>query len=431
MKNLLNYFTATFLVLSFHFSFSQELSKDYVLQDVTIIDAYNPTGLIQQTIIIQNGKINDIFPMNSKKLPINSTEIWLTGKYIIPGLIDTHVHLATDPSGVDYRSKSEYVLKEMLYRGITSVRDMAGDGRALASLSRDALVGDIDSPNIYFAALMAGPEFFKDPRTEESSRGGIAGTMPYMKAITDSTNLELAIAEAKGTGASGIKLYMFISGELAKKVVTEAKKQNMQIWSHASLQLASLEEVVSSGVHSISHAHMLLPFSMGGIPEEWKKRKDPDMSDEFWDKEIEKLDLDPFFNLMKTNGTILDATLCVYKKMIMENSEMKWLGEIVTRITEKAHLLGVKISTGTDSDQTLFVPEEMEILVKFCGFTPIDAIVAATIIGAESIGISKTHGTIEIGKCADMLVLEKNPLEDILNINEVDFVIKNGQIFER
>ena len=158
-------------------------------------------------------------------LPPDSFHILrMKGKYLLPGLIDAHVHMATDPSGTDNREHTLSTLKQMLFKGVTSVRDMAGDARTLAGLARDALTGDIPSPDIYYAALMAGPDFFSDPRTATSTKGAVAGHTPYMLAVTDSTNLPAAIAAAKGTGATGIKLYANLSSRLAAHIIAEAHK---------------------------------------------------------------------------------------------------------------------------------------------------------------------------------------------------------------
>ena len=180
--------------------------EKYVLQNVNIVDVNNQNILEDYTLVIQGNKISKIMP-SSEYVPNENTQSFnFKGKYVLPGLIDAHVHMATDPT-MERRDDAEITLKQMLLSGITSVRDMAGDARALASLSRDALVGDIDAPNIYYSSLMAGTVFFSDPRTIATAQGGVSGQMPYMKAIDDSTNIPLTVAEAKGTGAHGIKFY--------------------------------------------------------------------------------------------------------------------------------------------------------------------------------------------------------------------------------
>ena len=98
---------------------------------------------------------------------------------------------------------------------------MAGDVRALASLQRDARLGEIASPDIYYAALFAGPAFFADPRTHDASRGLVPGQAPWMRAITDTTDIHQAVAEARGSGATAIKLYAELSGALARRITAE------------------------------------------------------------------------------------------------------------------------------------------------------------------------------------------------------------------
>ncbi len=402
----------------------------YALTNVTLIDANHKTALADQTVIIKDQIIYQVYSGN-KKLADSIPVFNLKGKFLLPGFIDTHVHLATDPSA-EPRSQKEPILKEMLYAGVTSVRDMAGDGRMLAGLSRDALAGDIVSPNIYYAAVMAGTDFFKDNRTKTSSKGVKNGTLPFMRAISDSSDLNTLIVEARGSGASGIKLYEQLSAGLVQKVVDAAAKQQMKVWGHAATFPAMPYDVVNAGVSVISHSEMLYfgKYTKKTIPKEWETRENPDKSNEFWDEEVKKLELDSLFILMKKKGTILDATQSVYVPMVKKNPKLRWKGEISMRITKKAYEAGVKICTGTDTEE-LFAPEEAKLLVKFCGLSPADAIVAATLHGAEAIGIEKTHGTIEVHKIADLVVLNKNPLEDIRNINAVYMVIKSGQLYKK
>lgn len=197
----------------------------------------------------------------------------------------------------------------MLYSGVTTVRDMAGDARILAGYARDANNDEIPSPDLYYSALMAGATFFTDPRTATSTKGGANGGMPYMKAITDTTNIALAVAEAKGSGATGIKLYANLPATLVNKVLNEAKKQNIPVWSHA-----------------------------------WKKA-----GPEFWNKNLPSLD--DLFTQMKQQHTILDATLLTYKKWATSDTSMRWDYEIAKRIALRAHTAGVPICAGTDDDQ--------------------------------------------------------------------------------
>ena len=414
-------------------SFSQFSPGSFALKDVNIINGISNEVLNHYTIIIRNDKIVAVGPVNKISIPDSVVVFNYSGNYVIPGLIDTHVHMATEPSNEDNRARAEKDLHDMLMTGITTVRDMAGDARELASLSRDALVGDIISPDIYYTALMAGPSFFKDPRTHQSSQGGVPGEMSYMRGVTDSTNLELAVAEAKGTGATAIKLYAQLSGELAKKITTEAHKQHLLVWSHADLTIASPKEVIAAGVNSISHAGMLARWPSQKIPDEWKR---PGLTENFWDSTFKTLPVNEYINSMLANKTILDATLLVYKNRLEDpslpdaakaNTIVQW--NIAKRFTKLALDKGVPVCTGTDSDQKKFVQREIKLLVKEAGFTPMQALISATRHGAMAIGIENKTGTIEIGKLANLVILSANPADNIDNIDKTELVIKNGKMF--
>ena len=397
-----------------------------ILNDATLIDAGHQVGAPHQTIVIMNGRITGVFPAGTVAFPDSAVVINLKGKYLLPGLIDSHVHMATDPGGVDNRSHALDVLKQMLYSGITTVRDMAGDARILAELARDAREGEITSPEIYYSALMAGPSFFSDPRTQASTKGGMPGNMPYMKAITDTTNIALAVAQAKGCGARGIKLYANLSGDLAGKIIAEASRQNIPVWSHAWLQGAKPSDLVNAGCISISHAPLLIYEKMDKVPDFWKKGHH---NSAFWDKSVPALD--ELFTRMKQRHTVFDATLLTYKKWAISDTSMQWDYEIAKRITSRAYKAGVAICAGTDDDQEQLVQDEMHLLVTDAGFSSIDAIIAATKNSAAALQLETTKGSISPGMDADLLILTCNPLIDINNIKSVVMVIKQGRIYQK
>ncbi|MEO6837538.1 MAG: amidohydrolase family protein [Ginsengibacter sp.] len=412
-----------FLSLIWEIGIAQVSFDNYAITGVTIIDANHQVPVTHQTVLITRNIISNIFNDGSRFIPDSFVMMKMEGKYLLPGLIDAHVHMATDPSGDDNRIHTLDVLQRMLYSGITSVRDMAGDARTLAGLSRDALTGDIISPEIYYSALMAGPVFFIDPRTATTTKGALPGKMPYMLAVTDSTNLVLAVAEAKGTGATGIKLYANLSPALVNKIVAEARKQGIYVWGHAWLQDAKPSDVVKAGVNPISHSPLLIYDKMDSVPKSWK-------NGHTYYKSIGDSvpNLSSLFQLMKAHHTILDATMLTYKLWGEDDSIMRYDYEITKRITAEAYKAGVTIDAGTDDDQKEFVQKEMELLVKDAGFTAIDAIIAGTLNGAKAIRIDNKVGTVSVGKTANLLILNKNPLENIENVESVFLVIKNGKL---
>jgi imidazolonepropionase-like amidohydrolase len=388
-------------------------------------DLFDGTGAPvrpNMAIVTQAERIVAILPAATFRAPKGAETVNVRGRFLIPGLINSHVHLATlaDPPA------AKAYLRRELYSGITALRDMAGDARLLSELKREAEFDEIPSPDIYYAAVIAGPAFFQDPRTHNAARGRIAGEAPWMQAITDETNLPLAIAAARGTGATAIKIYADLSAPLLNAITAEAHRQGMLVWAHAAVFPARPSEVADAGVDVMSHACMLGYEVSDPVPTAAVHPPAP--------VDIQKLarpnaQLDALFSDMKERGTILDATLYVYST---DDTGVDCTFALTAKIAGDAYRAGVPISAGTDDepgdgkDPFSALHQELALLVNSAGLTPTDALRAATIIGARTIGREKDMGTIEVGKLANFVVLDKNPLNDIHNVRSVYITVKNG-----
>jgi imidazolonepropionase-like amidohydrolase len=403
---------------------SPDSTSRVVLVGVTVFDGTGHQLRPNQSVLIQGERIAAIFPAGSHPLPAGATIYNLTGRYLIPGLIDTHVHVATDPSGEDSRPRTEQRLRMALLGGVTAVRDMAGDVRALASLQRDALLGEITSPDIYYAALFAGPSFFADPRTHDASRGLIPGRVPWMRAITDTTDIHQAVAEARGTGATAIKLYAALSGELARRITTEAHAQGLMVWAHAALRPARPIEVVDAGVDAISHA------SLVAVAMDSARRATALHAPANEPLDLEDAGLDNLFSTMVRRHTIFEPTLLVF-------ADSPPVLRLAGAIARTAHRRGVTIIAGTDTlgavaSDSLILPNlhrELELLVTLAGLSPAEALESATRDAAVVLGAQRIRGTIEVGKLADLVVLRSDPLLDIRNTRSIQLVMKRGRVY--
>jgi hypothetical protein len=172
------------------------------------------------------------------------------------GLIDAHVHVATDPNGSDRRDRVELRLRNALLGGVVAVRDMGGDARALADLSRAAVTGQIVSPLIRYSAIMAGPEFFTDPRVRASSAGVALGSR-MGAAVRSEEDFRQIVAEAKGAGATGIKLYADLDSGRIARLADEARRQGLSVWAHAAMNLATPSAIAGACVQVMSHSVLL------------------------------------------------------------------------------------------------------------------------------------------------------------------------------
>ncbi len=223
--------------------------KPLLLTHVGLIDGTGSTVQRDMTIAIAGKRITAIYPSGSQPVPKGARVRELAGKYVIPGLIDAHVHITdAEPDIAHYKT----FLHALLLGGVTGIRDMAGDDRLLQFLAEQANSDAFASPDIFYVALMAGPTFFQeDFRAQAASKGEPLGFAPWMQAITAKTDIPLAVAEAKGTGATGIKLYANLPAPLVAAITKEAHRQGLRVWTHATIFPAKPSDAVDAGVDTI------------------------------------------------------------------------------------------------------------------------------------------------------------------------------------
>jgi imidazolonepropionase-like amidohydrolase len=422
---------AATIALTPQLALSQAPEKTVIYNHANLIDGTGTPLQPDMAIVTQGERIVAVVPAARAGSYKGATIVNMHGQYALPGLIDSHVHLATAPN----RRYAEALLRRFVYSGVTAVRDMAGDTRALGEYSRAALMNEMPSPDIYYAALMAGPQFFKDPRTAAATQGHTPGQVPWMRAITYQTNLQIAVAEAHGTGATAIKIYADLPATLVDNIVTEAHRQGILVWAHAAVFPASPLQVVDSGADVVSHACLLAYQASDKMPPEYHNRASVE-EDKF---KGDNATLDALFADMKKRGTILDATVYVYEIMwqVPGAQPRPYCSlALAEKLAGEAHRAGVKISVGTDAPGTWTVPypsldDELELLVHKSGFTPLDAIDASAHIGAMTIGQEHDMGTIAPGKLANVVFVANNPLDDIANIRTVTLTVKRGVQYRR
>lgn len=358
----------------------------------------------------------------------------LSGRFLIPGLIDSHQHLATPPN----RARAEALLRRDIYSGITATRIMADDLRAIAELDRAARTGELAGPDLYFAALVAGGSFFADPRTHAISGGGLTpGQTPWAQAIDAQTDLRLAIAIARGTGATALKIYANLTADLVRRLTQEAHRQHLPVWTHAAIFPATPAQVIAAGPDTISHTCYLAYQLSAHPPQSYQQRVPVDPAPfAGGDNPV----MAGLFRQLHDRNIILDATLRVYqegeRQAVRAGRTPQCTLDLAARLTAQAHRAGVLISAGTDGDTpagaaypALF--EELELLVHRAGLTPLEAIRSATQIGAMAMAQGHHMGRIAPGFAANLVVLDRDPSADIANLRSVRFTVKQGRRFDR
>lgn len=405
---------------------------------VTVIDGTGAPPRQHMTVVLSDGRIKGLFPSGTRPLPAGAKVIDLTGRSIIPGLIDAHVHVATDPSGRDAKASEQ--LRSALMGGVTAVRDMAGDAVVLQKLAAAATRAGFESPRIYYAAVMAGPTFFEDPRTATSAHGGKAGEVAWMQAVTAETDIAKAVSRAKLTGATGVKIYADVSPRLVARIAREVHRQGMKVWTHATIYPSRPSDAVDAGADVISHALLLYWEGAKDVPTRYHRRVASAVYDSL---DVRGSVVESMLRDMKAHNTVLDATLFISSRL--ESAPAGTAGmtdprralEWMYRVTRRAKEMGVTVAAGTDgmspggAVEPPNIHREMELLVSRAGFSPIEAISAATRNSARAIGIEGNAGTVAVGKDADLVVLTADPSSNIRNTREIELVVKRGIVFER
>ena len=405
-----------------------------VYRGATLIDGTGGPARPGMAVIVDGPRIEAVVP--AAQLTPTQTEgarvVDLRGRFLLPGLIDSHQHLATPPN----RAEAAALMRRSLYSGITSVRIMADDLRAIAELDREARAGEIAGPDLHFAAIFAGPSFFEDPRTAAAAAGFAPGTAPWMQAVDETTDLPLAVARARGTGAMAIKIYANLPPDMVRRLTEEAHRQGMQVWAHGMVFPTPPADVIAAGPDMISHTCYLAYQLMEQRPQSYQARAPIDPAPfAGGDNEV----MARMFRDLGRAGIILDPTLRVYREVERRATPERppyCTLDLAARLTAQAHHAGVLMSAGTDGDTPRDAPypalfDELELLVSRAGMTPLEAIRAATQIGAMTIEQGENMGVVAEGYLANLVVLERDPTADISNMRSVLFTVKNGRRFDR
>lgn len=404
--------------------------------DATVIDGTGAPARAHQDIFVRGERIVAIGASGTIAEAATARRVDLAGRYVIPGLIDSHVHIATPPNN----ARAQAILRRNLFGGVTAIRDMADDLRPVGELAREALTGEIAAPDIYYAALMAGPPFFQDRRVLAVSVGVQPGKAPWMQSIDDATDLRTAVTLARGTSASAIKVYADLPPHLVRAITEEAHRQHFRVWAHSAVFPTRPADVIAAGADTVSHVCYLAYQTAPVMLAAYEDRTPVD------EALLAKTGDDPviaaLYRDMLRRGTILDATGSLFvreeaaRKAHPERRPLRCTGTATTRLTQQAWRAGVPISTGTDyvagaDRQWPEVHEELLFLARNVGMPPLQVIRSATLIGAEAAGRGDEMGSLERGKLANFVVLTRDPLADIANIRAIEMTVKRGRAYPR
>jgi imidazolonepropionase-like amidohydrolase len=390
-------------------------------------------------------------------VPQGARVIAAQGQYLIPGLIDSHVHLlflqngsAGEDLGLD--------LRDMLAQGITTVRDMGTSPAAL--LAR--IPGFDAAPRVYAMQLVAGRRFFypamRPMRTERGVelRQAPALTMQWLGwtpiLFDRGDDPDSVVAQARRAGAMGLKLYAQLDSLSVRRLTEAAHRAGLPVWGHAWPQPANVGEETRAGMDGVVHAagmvgELLTPedrdtlVNDGALQSATARIATAESADD--PRILATLDS------MATHGVMFEPTLDATRHSVASyDSRMRHVPSIQEdyvraaaafgmEVTRQAVKHGVRISAGTDhvaygpvGDRASLM-DELRLYVDSIGLSPTAALLTATRDAARAIGgvPGRQIGTIVAGRYADLVLVSKNPLENINNLEAVEWVMRGGKIW--
>lgn len=279
------------------------------LANVTVIDGTGAPGRPGMTIIVRDRRIAAIVPA-SRPLPPDTRVTDMRGKFVIPGLIDAHVHLGTQPRPPGVMAA---ILRSVFMGGVTSVRDMGGQLDLVRPHATTGTVDTIPTPRVVYSAIAAGPGFWFDgDRARFFAGDHPVGLSPVVRRVEDTTSLPALMAGARRAGASAIKIYNTVDSATVHALAREARAHGLAVWSHSYVDPSPPSNVVRAGASVVSHADGFIYEAMSAAA-----RRGPRDSVRaarhvaFLGTTADHPAIRGLVSEMKRRGTILDATLFI------------------------------------------------------------------------------------------------------------------------
>lgn len=410
-----------------------------VIEGGTIIDVTGGAPRTDTTIIIRNGRIQEIGPRNQVRRPGGATVIDAKAKFIIPGLTDCHVHYY------------DYMPPLFLAHGATSVMLLGGPVDWERTVKEATIRGELRGPRIFHAG------------------GHLGGNAAYLHSIPLSHREEAIDATRKliEKGVDYMKIYTRATLDLAQVISDEAHKAGKRVVAHLGPHINAREAAIA-GIDMLAHGSGIpqatfkdpvgdAPDSIVGPTSLMQRELFADLIDLLIKEDVY---IEPDLIVITKGIHPLSAKFALENQILFsdvelrfvpENAIRRWFMSFSRRDQETKEILekgyenltlfyrqfvesGGKLMAGTDT--SIFPPgislhQELELLVHAGILSPLQAIASATQIPAEFLGRSEDLGTVEEGKLADLVILNSDPLEDIYNTRDIFEVIKEGKVIDR
>jgi Amidohydrolase family len=396
----------------------------------TLEDSTGAPAIPDSVILIENGVITAVGPRAKTRIPKGATIVDAKGKYAIPGLWDMHAHYEQVEWGPIY-----------LAAGVTSVRDCGNEFDYIRTLHEELDRKDNPAigPHLEFAGVIDG--------VEPMALGAIQADTPEQALPW--------IAKYKDAGALQIKIYSSVKPDVLRAITADAHKRGLTVTGHIPEGMTAIEGI-NDGMDQINHVTYELPYFVHpvlGADGKPDRTKPPVL-------ELDGPRAKELIEALKAHHTVLDPTMVVFETFMhtkpmdqlepgithvapqllealdsppatpdqVSITEARWQALMATLKT--LHQAGIPIVAGTDQSIPGYsLHRELEIYVE-AGFTPLEALQAATLVPARALGVDKQSGSLEIGKRGDVLLLDADPLADIHNTRKIFRTVAAGAVYD-
>jgi len=423
-------------------------SPPVALTNVTIVDTTGGTLLQGQTVVVEGDRIAQAGPSRRARIPKQALVVDGTGKFLIPGLWDMHVHSLWVPGG------REVTLPLFLANGVTGVRDMGSELLPILAARRDLEKGTLLGPRL----VVSGP-MLDGPQSHYAA----------MIAVATPEAGRSAVQLLKRSGVDFIKVQSNVPRESFFAIADECRKEHLTLVGHVPDAIRATE-AVQAGQASFEHLIGLFEASSTAEDQLLRGPKSPGRFLEtyspvreaaivalmakqqiwqcptlFWERGqwlVDAIDVsqDPDFRYAPRSWreTIWPkSTAGIVKEMDTDPLPVRErFVEHELELVRKLHQAGVPFLAGTDTAAGVGVlpgfslHHELERFVA-AGFTPLQALQTATLNPARFLKRPGEFGSVEKGKRADLLLLDANPLDEIRNTRKIAAVISRGRYYSR
>jgi imidazolonepropionase-like amidohydrolase len=412
-------------------------NRSLVLSHVTVIDMTGASPKPDMTVVITGNRIIEMDKTGRVRVPKNAQVIDATGKFLIPGLWDMHVHLA---------KAGENALPMFLANGVTSVRDMGGDYAEVLKWRKQAAAGERLAPRIKTAgAILESAQHVERMKR----RGTVEAVEKSRLPIATPEEARKAVDLMASLGVDFIKVRTVASPETYKAIIEEAKLKGLTVVGH---QIVSPDVLIEAGQKSVEHTFSPPVILNPKHAEIYKRMAEKGVhvvptivvaeKSLFVSYDDAKLIVEDMKGKIDFRRKYLSGYLIEdWKEQLEEKKrpspfDIAKLKDVLIKELQEMHKAGVRLMPGTDVAILLIYPgytlhDELQLLAKLVGLTPMEALVSATRYPAEFFGMQNTLGTIEKGKIADLVLLDANPLDDISNTRRITAVVFNGRYLSK